>query len=190
MQPLDLQVIRQARAWIAQGRPVWLCTVLATYGSAPRGPGAMLVCLPTGEYRGSLSGGCVEDDFLQRVSQGFFSPLSQVVRYGEGGLAPTRALPCGGVLDVLVECLMPNDHAAQHLQAIESALAGSALITRHVLLGTERRRVGIGRMDTPRVAIVSSRSPFAWAPCNACSWQGCRRSLNFARALRWRWVMR
>lgn len=151
MQQLDLQVIRQARAWVAQGKPVWLCTVLATFGSAPRGPGAMLACLNSGEHRGSLSGGCVEDDFLERAGSQFFKPASQVVRYGEGGLAPTLALPCGGVLDVLVEYLAPTPETDAHLAAIEAAFAGRGLITRRVLLGTEYRGLGPARMDTPRV---------------------------------------
>ncbi|MDC6378888.1 XdhC family protein [Pseudomonas graminis] len=153
MKQLDLQVIQQARAWAAQGQPLWLCTVLATYGSAPRGPGAMLVCLSSGEHRGSLSGGCVEDDFLERVSGDSFRPVSQVVRYGEGGLAPTLALPCGGVLDVLVEYCSPGDETDTHLAAVEAAISGAGLITRRVLLGTEHRDIDSGRMDTARVKV-------------------------------------
>jgi xanthine dehydrogenase accessory factor len=153
MKQLDLQVIQQARAWIAQGQPVWLCTVLATFGSAPRGPGAVLVCLDSGEHRGSLSGGCVEDDFLERVGGHFFTPLSQIVRYGEGGLAPTRALPCGGVLDVLVEYLAPSKETDAHLAAVEAAFSGAGLITRKVLLGTQLRDIEPGRMDAASVDV-------------------------------------
>jgi xanthine dehydrogenase accessory factor len=153
MKQLDLQVIQQARAWIASGHPVWLCTVLATYGSAPRGPGAMLVCLGSGAHKGSLSGGCVEDDFLERVSDKFFELVSQVVRYGEGGLAPTMALPCGGVLDVLVEYLAPTEQTAAHLASVEAAFAGAALATRQVMLGTELRSIGVGRMDTAKIEV-------------------------------------
>lgn len=153
MKQLDLQVIEQARAWVAQGRAIWLCTVMATFGSAPRGPGAMLVCLSSGEHCGSLSGGCVEDDFLEKVGEDFFRPMSQVVRYGEGGLTPTRALPCGGALDVLVEYLAPDAQSAAHLEAIEHAFAGAALITRRVLLGSEHRSITPAGMNTPRVEV-------------------------------------
>jgi xanthine dehydrogenase accessory factor len=42
MDGLDLQVLRQAREWRAQGHAVWLVTVLETWSSAPRPPGALL----------------------------------------------------------------------------------------------------------------------------------------------------
>lgn len=153
MQQLDLQVIQHARAWLAQGQPVWLCTVLATFGSAPRGPGAMLACLATGEHRGSLSGGCVEEDFLERVANGLFTPVSQIVRYGEGGLTPTLALPCGGSLDLLVEYLSPTPETDAHLQAIEAAFTGVQILTRHISLGSERRSIGPGNMTKARVEV-------------------------------------
>lgn len=154
MKQLDLQVIQQARAWLDEGQAVWLCTVLSTFGSAPRGPGAMLVALGNGEHCGSLSGGCVEDDFLERVANGYFTPVNQVVRYGDGGLAPTMALPCGGVLDVLVERLTPDDATLEHLAQIERAFAGSALVTRHVIPGNDQRSLGAGYMGDSRVLVT------------------------------------
>ena len=141
MKQLDLQVIQQARDWLASGKPVWLCTVLSTFGSAPRGPGAMLVALDNGEHRGSLSGGCVEDDFLERLANRQFDAINQVVRYGEGGLAPTLALPCGGVLDVLVEHFAPGHDSEEHLTAVEQALSGRQRVVRQVRLGASQRRL-------------------------------------------------
>ena len=43
MRHLDLQVVDQALAWLREGRRIWLCTVLATFGSSPREPGSLLV---------------------------------------------------------------------------------------------------------------------------------------------------
>lgn len=68
MQHLDLQVVRQALQWSNAGQRVWLCSVLFTYGSAPRAPGSLLAVNASGQWVGSLSGGCVEDDFLERVA--------------------------------------------------------------------------------------------------------------------------
>ena len=42
MEALDLQVLRDAAAWFAAGHGVGLVTVVQTWGSAPRPPGALL----------------------------------------------------------------------------------------------------------------------------------------------------
>ncbi len=153
MKQLDLQVVQQARDWLAAGKPVWLCTVLSTYGSAPRGPGAMLVALSTGEHRGSLSGGCIEEDFLERLALGRFEPVTQQVRYGVGGLAPNLALPCGGVLDVLVEYLAPGAEIQAHLAQVEQALSGRGLLRRVVGLGAVAPQLQAGEMGQARVQV-------------------------------------
>lgn len=124
MQSLDIAVINQAQSWLQQG-PVWLCTVLSTYGSSPRSPGAMLVANASGNFCGSLSGGCVEDDFLSRLAAGEYRQMSQVIRYGDGGLTPDRPLPCGGVLDILIEYLpLPEVQNLHYLELLSHALAG------------------------------------------------------------------
>lgn len=123
MQHLDISVIRQAREWLAQ-QPVWLCTVLNTFGSSPRSPGALMAATAEGRFCGSLSGGCVEEDFLQRIAQGEYQQASQIVRYGEGGLEPGIALPCGGVLDILVEYLPATAGNVQYLEKMADALNG------------------------------------------------------------------
>ncbi|KPW52708.1 hypothetical protein ALQ24_03177 [Pseudomonas syringae pv. antirrhini] len=156
MKHLDLQVIQQGIAWLEEGRPVWLSTVLATFGSAPRGPGSMLVAASNGESRGSLSGGCVEEDFLERVSASGFSKLTEVVRYGEGGLAPNLALPCGGALDVLVEHFTPGNESLNHFQHIADALSGSRCIGRVISVGTGIKR--IVSTETKQARVTRSES--------------------------------
>ncbi|QCR35695.1 XdhC family protein [Nissabacter sp. SGAir0207] len=133
MQSLDLSVARQAQAWIGH-QPVWLCTVLATFGSSPRSPGALLAATADGRYSGSLSGGCVEEDFIARLRAGEFRQPSQVVRYGDGGLTPNRALPCGGVLDILIEYLPCNADSAHYLGQLATALAGHGALTKSLRL--------------------------------------------------------
>ena len=109
------------------------------------------------ERRGSLSGGCVEDDFLERVALDQFPRRNQVVRYGEGGLAPTLRLPCGGMLDVLVEFIEPGEAAQAHLSVVERALSGGELVCRDVVLGDTDRAHRPGAMDEPRVRVLDNR---------------------------------
>jgi xanthine dehydrogenase accessory factor len=152
MQHLDLLVLRKARQWSAAGQRVWLCTVLATYGSAPRAPGSLLAATAQGEWIGSLSGGCVEDEFLERLAAGAFPEPIHLVRYGDGSDPRSQiSLPCGGVLEVLVENL-PADCAVQaHLRELEGALAGQRRLIREVLLPTGERRVLADHAQGPRV---------------------------------------
>lgn len=151
MKHLDLQVVNQALVWLEEGKPVWLSTVLATFGSAPREPGSMLVALSSGNSCGSLSGGCVEEDFLERLAGDQFARHSAVVRYGDGGLAPTLSLPCGGVLDVLIEYFPSGSESLAHFQQLAGALSGDQLLIRAVRLGTNERTILTPRTTGPRV---------------------------------------
>ncbi|KNC29981.1 hypothetical protein FF38_14146 [Lucilia cuprina] len=119
--------------WI-KVEPVWLCTVLNTYGSSPRSPGSLLVAKGDGSYTGSLSGGCIEEDFLQRIQQGHYLENSQVVRYGQGGVEAKVNLPCEGSLDVLIEYLPCNERSYQYLTQIQTALLGYTAIIKKLTL--------------------------------------------------------
>ena len=133
MHSMDRQVISTALAWAAE-QPVWLCTVLSTYGSSPRPPGAMMVIRADGRYCGSLSGGCVEESFVARIGDDRFPQASQIVRYGDGGYEPDRALPCGGVLDILVEKLPAGGITLAYLQQMHHALNSAVALEKRVTL--------------------------------------------------------
>lgn len=139
MRHLDLQVIEQALHWARSGEEFWLCTVLATFGSSPREPGAMLVARRDGRHHGSLSGGCVEEDFLARLRDGVFDAPRTLLRYGDPGQpdGPQIALPCGGILDVLIERLAPTSDTLVHLEVMQATLAGRQPLVR-CIDGAER----------------------------------------------------
>ncbi|RQP25002.1 XdhC family protein [Piscinibacter terrae] len=104
MDSLDLQVLNQARAWFAQGRKVWLVTVIETWGSAPRPPGALLCLRDDGLVVGSVSGGCVEDDLIDRVRHGERVDAPSLIAYGVTKEEAARfGLPCGGNLRLVQE---------------------------------------------------------------------------------------
>lgn len=130
---LDSQVLSQAVAWSAR-RPVWLCTVLRTWGSSPRAPGALLAACDNGDWCGSLSGGCVEESFLRQIAAGQWLAPSQMVRYGEGGLEPDRRLPCGGALDILVEYLPAGETSRRYLQRLLDAVTGHQALLKKLIL--------------------------------------------------------
>ena len=67
MDSIDLEVLKTAGAWIDAGRRCLLATVVRTWGSSPRPTGALLAICEDGRVTGSVSGGCIEDDLIERV---------------------------------------------------------------------------------------------------------------------------
>ncbi|MBS0444407.1 MAG: XdhC family protein [Proteobacteria bacterium] len=106
MDSLDLQVLAQARDWFRAGHKVWLVTVLETWGSAPRPPGALLSLRDDGLVVGSVSGGCVEDDLIDRLRHGERVGQPSLIAYGVTKEEAARfGLPCGGNLRLVQEPL-------------------------------------------------------------------------------------
>ena len=111
MESLDLRVLAEALDWRRAGWPVTLVTVLQTWGSAPRPPGALLAVRSDGVVSGSVSGGCVEDDLIARIRSGesAHSDLSHkpsMMAYGVSREEAARfGLPCGGTLRLVQESL-------------------------------------------------------------------------------------
>src|SRR5436853_5037775 len=117
MDSLDLQVLSQARDWHADGHKVWLVTVLETWGSAPRPPGALLALRDDGPVVGSVSGGCVEDDLIDRVRHGERVAAPALVSYGVTKEEAARfGLPCGGNLRLVQEPLTDTSWVDQVLE--------------------------------------------------------------------------
>ena len=117
MDSLDLQVLSQARDWRAQGHTVWLVTVIETWGSAPRPPGALLAMRDDGQVAGSVSGGCVEDDLIERVRHGERVGKPSLVTYGVTKEEAARfGLPCGGNLRLVQEPLGDTGWITQVLE--------------------------------------------------------------------------
>lgn len=87
-----------------------------------------------GGFVGSVSGGCVEDDLVQRTLQGEFdSDMPKIESYGvQAEQARRVGLPCGGTLGLLVERL----DAAGPLQRMLTEMDAARRITRRVCLNT------------------------------------------------------
>jgi xanthine dehydrogenase accessory factor len=130
----DQQVLQTAFEWLQQGHEVALVTVLKTWGSSPRPPGSLFIMRRDGLITGSVSGGCVEEDLVQRYcSQQLSDSYPVRIDYGVNREDATRfGLPCGGRLELLIEQLC--DPA--QLQPLLDALRDQQLIARHVDLQT------------------------------------------------------
>jgi xanthine dehydrogenase accessory factor len=130
----DHEVLAAAVEWLEDGAAVTLVTVARTWGSSPRRPGALMAIHTDGRFAGSVSGGCVEDDLVQRVLRGEFENRPpRLIEYGiSTGVTRRVGLPCGGRLELLVEHI---DSAAP-LRKILEAIEARQRIRRRVCLAT------------------------------------------------------
>jgi xanthine dehydrogenase accessory factor len=91
-------------AWVERGDRVAAATVIAVRGTAPRPPGSRMLVASSGEFAGSVSGGCVEADVIAQALEVLESAEPRVVSFGisdEDAFAV--GLACGGTIDVFIE---------------------------------------------------------------------------------------
>jgi xanthine dehydrogenase accessory factor len=90
-------------AW-SSGERSGLATVVRTFGSAPRPAGSAMALTPQGRVVGSVSGGCVESDVLERAREAIENGAPQQASYGiSDDDAFAVGLTCGGTLEIFVE---------------------------------------------------------------------------------------
>ena len=90
--------------WWDAGETFGLATVVRTFSSAPRDPGAAMAVSADGEAVGSVSGGCVEGAVYELSSEVRESgqPVLQTYGISEDD-AFSVGLTCGGIIDIFVE---------------------------------------------------------------------------------------
>ena len=158
MDNLDVMVLRSLRDWRKSGHRALLATVVRTWGSSPRPVGSIMALCDSGSVVGSVSGGCIEDDLIDRFTKAYahaarvgskdtstsrgtvFTDLSQIpsgppqhVKYGiTADEAHRFGLPCGGTLELLLEF----DPAPKQLEELVQRLEKGELVQRVTVLAT------------------------------------------------------
>jgi xanthine dehydrogenase accessory factor len=152
MDSLDLEVLQTCAGWLQAGLRCELVTVLKTWGSSPRPPGALLAIAENAQVVGSVSGGCIEDDLIAKVQhQGMSRSLPERVTYGVSADEAHRfGLPCGGTIELLIEPWQRSSHLPL-LQALLQQLAGQRLVARRIDLRS-------GLMSLQEVATMAQDS--------------------------------
>ena len=90
--------------WWDANETFGLATVVQTFSSAPREPGAAMAVSATGEVVGSVSGGCVEGAVYELATEVTATGQPVLRRYGiSDNDAFAVGLTCGGIIDIFVE---------------------------------------------------------------------------------------
>lgn len=131
-------MLTRACEWLNAGFKVHLFTVVQTWGSAPRLPGALLAVRADGHLVGSVSGGCVEDDLADKARHHDLPQAPALIEYGVSSEDAQRfGIPCGGRLQIFVEPLQD----AAPLKSLLQGMAQRKFIRRSVHISSGKARL-------------------------------------------------
>lgn len=117
---MDTELQSMLRRIGEQPGPAVLATLVDVAGSSYRRAGARLLRCASGERVGSISGGCLEADVLERAARVASSGVAELVTYdttSENDLVWGVGLGCHGVVKVLIERIDPARGWAKALAA-------------------------------------------------------------------------
>ncbi len=143
-------ILAQIEKWWDAGETFGLATVVRTFHSAPREPGAALAVSAGGEVIGSVSGGCVEGAVYELAQQVCQTGQPVLQTYGiSDDTALSVGLTCGGIIEIFVEPV--SKERFPELGDVAAAIkAGQPVAVTTVIAGPGRagaRRVILGRTD-------------------------------------------
>jgi xanthine dehydrogenase accessory factor len=99
-------VLADLLRWWEASETVGVGTVVGTFRSAPRPPGAAMLVGPDGTAVGSVSGGCVEGAVYEEATAARDGAEPALRRYGiTDDDAFAVGLTCGGIIDIFIERL-------------------------------------------------------------------------------------
>jgi xanthine dehydrogenase accessory factor len=146
--------------WWSAGQSVAVGTVVATFESAPRPPGAVMLVGPEGEAVGSVSGGCVEGAVYQLGEEILESGEPVLQRYGVSDeSAFAVGLTCGGILDVFVERVDQASYpelGEVAADVVEGRPVAVATVVAHPDAGWIGRRLVVRPPDRPTAGSLGS----------------------------------
>ena len=136
------EVLDELIGWWQAGETVGMGTVVGTWRSAPRPPGASMLVGPDGTAVGSVSGGCVEGAVYELAERTRESGVPVLQRYGvSDDDAFSVGLTCGGIIDIFVEAV--NRTTFPELGAvIEDIHAGRPVAVATLISGVGPERLG------------------------------------------------
>lgn len=161
-------VLTDMQRWLIAGERVWLCTIVETWGSSPRPAGSWLAVNARGQWSGSVSGGCLEEDLINRFRQsaaGLAAPeCPEVIDYGVTDNDRDRfQLPCGGRIQLLVEP-MSATAGLNHVLRLQEALDARQPFARQVNLATGALSIESGPPDQPGLTVTGKHFTHHIAP--------------------------
>jgi len=142
---------------LEKGSDVCLATIIRQVGSAPRSQGTRFFVRKDGSIHGTIGGGRLEADVIEKCRQALMSRESslEVFRLRGTDVAETDMI-CGGDVDVFIEPVYAQDAGARELfgEAMKvAARGGKALMVTPVLSGP------VSGLEERRILLVQGKEP-------------------------------
>lgn len=121
------QIIQSFEAWRARGEPLVLATVYDTLGSTYSKAGHRIVIAANGDYRGLVSGGCLEGDLAERARAVIADDRAAAITYDLRDAVDEiwgLGVGCNGLLRVFLQPLTA-ERSYQPFAAIADCLVGN-----------------------------------------------------------------
>ena len=148
------ELLPDIERWREAGKKVAVATVVQAYGSAPRRPGAKMAIAEDGEFVGSVSGGCVENDVVEHAKQVLEEDHPRLVPYGiSDEMAFNVGLACGGQIEVFIQPFgkaFPTQKPVAFAYVVDGEGQGNGLLAWE--FGKHRGSLGHGNDFDDRVA--------------------------------------
>jgi xanthine dehydrogenase accessory factor len=148
------ELLPDIERWREAGKKVAVATVVQAYGSAPRRAGAKMAISEDGEFVGSVSGGCVENDVVEHARQVMEEDQARLVPYGiTDDMAFNVGLACGGRIEVFIQPFgraFPTEKPVAFAYTIQGENVGSGLLAWE--FGKHRGSLGLGDALDEQVA--------------------------------------
>ena len=103
---LELEIYKEITELIAKGEPAALATVVASSGSTPRRAGAKMLVRKNGTSIGSVGGGGVEHQIIQKAVEVLSCGEPQMIHLDLSGRGEQAAIICGGQTDIFIEPIL------------------------------------------------------------------------------------
>ncbi|MEO8465624.1 MAG: XdhC family protein [Gammaproteobacteria bacterium] len=128
------QILQSFEGWRAAGEPLVLATVYDTLGSTYSKAGHRILLAGSGDYRGLVSGGCLEGDLAERARQVIAADRPVAVTYDLRDVADELwglAVGCNGLLRVFLQPLTAarGYEPFKSIAAVQNATGGAGLAT-------------------------------------------------------------
>lgn len=150
--------------WRSAGVVFAVATVVRTWQSAPRQPGAAMAVSAHGEVLGSISGGCVEGTVYEMCRTALETGTAQTQTFGvSDDDAFDVGLTCGGTIQILVQPGVAMTETDEVLAAISDGrpVATASVENAQLVIWPDRIAGSLGAPDLDDAAARQARGMLA-----------------------------